>query len=178
MRGLSTAFCLSLWSHFLAASSRCQRRIVSGVTESYPESQWWSAPAVPSGREHGPSQPGRDADHLSAAKASCRVSLAIPRSGRLELDDLLLAFGEPSAGDGKQNVPGLENELHLKLGRGQETDQLPRHDAQFKRLRYRNACGRNWTAFLTLRARIGSGGSRHAGSLTAMPQSQHPHGRR
>ena len=32
MRGLPTVFRLSLWSHFFATSSRCQRSIVSGVT--------------------------------------------------------------------------------------------------------------------------------------------------
>jgi hypothetical protein len=38
----------------------------------------------------------------------------------LELDDLLLAFIGPANEGGKQNVAGLEHELHWKLGRGRE----------------------------------------------------------
>ena len=38
----------------------------------------------------------------------------------LELDDLLLAFIGPANEGGKQNVVGLEHELHWKLGREKE----------------------------------------------------------
>ena len=38
----------------------------------------------------------------------------------LELDDLLLAFIGPANEGGKQNVVGLEHELHWKLGRAKE----------------------------------------------------------
>jgi hypothetical protein len=38
----------------------------------------------------------------------------------LKLDDLLLTFIGPANEGGKQNVAGLEQELHGKLGRGQE----------------------------------------------------------
>jgi hypothetical protein len=38
----------------------------------------------------------------------------------LELDDPLLTFAGPANEDGKQNVAGLEHELHGKLGPGQE----------------------------------------------------------
>jgi hypothetical protein len=38
----------------------------------------------------------------------------------LELDDLLLAFIGPANEGGKQNVVGLEDDLHGKLGRAEE----------------------------------------------------------
>jgi hypothetical protein len=43
----------------------------------------------------------------------------------LELDDSPLAFIGPANEGGKQNVAGLENDLHWKLGRAKESDQLP-----------------------------------------------------
>ena len=39
----------------------------------------------------------------------------------LELDDLLLAFVGPANEGGKQNVVGLEHELHWRLGRRHES---------------------------------------------------------
>lgn len=46
----------------------------------------------------------------------------------LELDDLLLEFVFPANEGGKQNVAGLEHELHGKLGRarGNRPDSEPR----------------------------------------------------
>ena len=38
----------------------------------------------------------------------------------LERNDPLLAFVEPSAEDGEQNVPKIENDVHWTLGRGEE----------------------------------------------------------
>ena len=38
----------------------------------------------------------------------------------LELDDLLLTFVSPANESGKQNVAGLEHELHGKPGRAKE----------------------------------------------------------
>ena len=61
----------------------------------------------------------------------------------LELDDPLLTFVGPANEDGKQNVAGLEYELHWKLGRGQEKRPASVSSREFKRLKWDNLRDRN-----------------------------------
>jgi hypothetical protein len=65
-------------------------------------------------------QPALNAGRQSTAHASSRAFPERFDLVVLKLNDPLLAFVEPSAEDGEQNVPRLENDVHWTLGRGEE----------------------------------------------------------
>ncbi len=81
-----------------------------------------------SGRGHGLSPRGRDIRQSLLAKLlQQRLDLVV-----LERDGPLLVFVDPSTGDGKQNVPGLENEVPWQLSRGGQSPSFPSEMAELR----------------------------------------------